>query len=452
MAYTIEQSSTGVRGVADEIVFVVKDTDNTAEPKYRYACEVTINSVAVGVFKQLPNNADCAVFRLNDIVSAYVHQEQNAWRLGKYKTNNELDTDILFSTNAYALETVDLDFGYEFATTADDTPTLTLGEATSSFIAVNGSFQSVTEDSNTSNVTNYQMSGSTKQFLSDVGNDAGVYNQWVDDDQFGALAFLNGSSIGSSGSVYLRVDYFEEDGSALNAGYFTNNSAGGGEAPAGGLEDSQSLLYVGCFPQNLESQTIVTTLQPSDAGNSGWAYYDIRMNTTSTGAGVPSSAIYRFHRLGCNRQTETYVLAWWNSVGGIDQLVFDASHRESQKIERNKFRQRGGNAYEADGDTTPYVVNPYEGGLTSAGVQTTTSLELTTRNLKPETINPLIRSLMNSDRVYAYGLNFGGSIAVTNGYVRVFVTTGQMEYKTSTNDRYVSYKVNVEVSRLRQNV
>tara|TARA_R110000803_G_scaffold151223_3_gene216398 strand:+ start:1033 stop:2394 length:1362 start_codon:yes stop_codon:yes gene_type:complete len=453
MAYTIEQSMTGVRGVADEIAFVAKDTSYTSEAKYRYACKVTINAQEIGTFKQLPNNADCTVFRLNDILSAYVKQEQNAWRLGAYDTSDTSNTTQIFSTNAYALEGVTLNFGYEYATTPEDSPTLYLNQyIITNLYAVNGSFQSVTEATNLpTKVENFQMDTPLKQFLSDVViDDYLVYNQWVDANQYGALAFLNGDNVGSTKSGFLRVAFFN-GGTTLNEGYFTNNSSGGGEAPTTGLTNGQSLLYVGCFPQNLESQTIVAGLKPSDVGNANWTHYDIAMWDSAT-SGLRASATYRFHNLGCSNQEKTYVLAWWNSVGGIDQLVFDASHRESQSMERSKFRQRGGNAFDANGGTVPYTTNPYDGGLTSAGVQTTTSLELNTRNLKPETVTPLIRSLMNSDRVYAYGSGFGSSIVGENAYVRVFVTSGQMEYKTARNDRSVSYKVNVEVSRKRQNV
>ena len=46
MAYTVDYSSgTGVLGAADDIYYVVRDTTNYNEPKYRYLLKVTINSV-----------------------------------------------------------------------------------------------------------------------------------------------------------------------------------------------------------------------------------------------------------------------------------------------------------------------------------------------------------------------------------------------------------------------
>ena len=65
MAYTIEQSSAqtpNVQGVSDDIYYVVRDTVNNGEPKFRYLLRVTIDSVVIGTFKQLPNNANSAAF------------------------------------------------------------------------------------------------------------------------------------------------------------------------------------------------------------------------------------------------------------------------------------------------------------------------------------------------------------------------------------------------------
>tara|TARA_R110000824_G_scaffold134186_3_gene297127 strand:+ start:8454 stop:9839 length:1386 start_codon:yes stop_codon:yes gene_type:complete len=460
MAYTLEQSVTGVVGSADEIIFVVKDTTNTAEPKYRYACQVTINSTVIGVFKQLPNNADCAVFNISQIVAPYLEQEENAWRLGLFDTTNTLQTVRNYSLNAQAIETVTLDFGYEFAATVNDSPVLTLGQASGSFRGVNGSLTDPISAYGVTSIGVFQLNGSTKRFLSDVtSNSDGIYTQWVAYGsaitQFGSLAFLNGDDVGSTGSGYAHVSYYASDGSALNTAVFKNTPAYGGKEPALGLTDGQSLLYLGCFPFNLEGQTIASTLKPSDAGNAGWAYYDLQFASSLTLSGNQTSAIYRFRLLPCNRYQNAgkiYTLAWWNSVGGIDQLVFDGLSKVSQNIERSKFRQRGGNAFNANGGSSPYSLEPYEGGVTSAGNNTTTSITLNTQALNPNDVTPLMKSMLNSERVYIYGSDLGSSInSGKENYVRAFVTDSSITYKEGINDKTSSYSVTVEISRRRAN-
>ena len=61
-------------------------------------------------------------------------------------------------------------------------------------------------------------------------------------------------------------------------------------------------------------------------------------------------------------------------------------------------------------------------------------------------------SLMNSERVYMigsdnYGTNSTGSDI--NKAVRVIVSDGSFQRKTSVNDGLASYEVQVEISRLR---
>ena len=123
MAYNIEQTPAALAGAKDPVFVVVKDTTNTAEERYRYVCQISVNGSVIGTFKQLPNNASCGAFSLNEIFMSYVEQEENPWRLGKYLTNNDYDTTELFSTNAKAIQTFDLDFGYEYSVQPGDAPT-----------------------------------------------------------------------------------------------------------------------------------------------------------------------------------------------------------------------------------------------------------------------------------------------------------------------------------------
>ena len=82
MAYTVNQTSTGLRGTYDELIFVVNDDTNTGEEKYRYACAVTIDSTQQAVLRQLPNNADSAVFNVRNVAAQFVHQDEDVIELG----------------------------------------------------------------------------------------------------------------------------------------------------------------------------------------------------------------------------------------------------------------------------------------------------------------------------------------------------------------------------------
>ena len=443
MAYTITQTPASLGGALDPVFVVVFDDTNTAEERYRYVCQISVDGSVIGTFKQLPNNASCGAFSFNEIFMAYVEQEENPWRLGKYKTDNVIDTTELFSTNAKAIQTFDLNFGYEFSVISGDAPTLFLNQATDSIKVTNGTYRQFALSSESNQVSNYAITDRFGKLLSDVPLINGAYQQWVGDNQFGALAFLNGDDVGSDDTNYILVLYYDSTDALIGAGQIENSVANGGEPPAASLIDSQSLLYFGCFPANLEAQTIEATAKPSAYPT--YTYYDIWF--TPTGNTPPSSATYRFNRADCERFDPHYTLAWWNSVGGVDQLLFSGLNIVNQNIERTTYRTRGGNAYDADGTTNAYIDQSYQGGLKSLKPQISTILELNTIEQSPEILQPLISSLMTSERVYAYGTEFGNISATNPGYVRVVVKDNTLIEKVGRHDGYVKYSVKVEVSR-----
>ena len=454
MAYTVDYSSgTGVQGVADDIYYQVRDPLNYNEPKFRYLVRLTINSVVIGTFKQLPNNVNCAVFRIQDIISDYVQQDETILRLGLYDSANALSTTTIFATNSKAIETVSVEFGYEKAATVNDAPVQTFdGTLDTTLKAINGSLRSLNTNSNEANTASlYALSSSAGKLLSVVSE------QWVTEDQFGAVAFLNGDDVGSDECNYFHVSYFTAAGGALNTGYFTNTPAQGGVIPAAALIDKQSILYFGAFPKNLESQAIDTDLRPSD--NATWDYYEVQAASSTTLAGNEASQVYRFNKFCDTRYNSTtadipsqFYLSWWNDIGGIDNLLCDGASNVKQNIQRNSFRSMGGNAFKAS-NAVPYSRDSQEGGMTSVGNSTTTSITLNTRENNPTSLNNLIMSLVNSPRVYVY-INSLQNPAIQNeeNWVRCIVKGAQIGYKTALNDKVSNYTIEIEISRKKPNV
>ena len=67
MAYTVNQSTTGVQGAADDLIYVVEDSPLSGTINYRYVCVVLLGAVEVIKLKQLPNNQNAAVFNIQSI-------------------------------------------------------------------------------------------------------------------------------------------------------------------------------------------------------------------------------------------------------------------------------------------------------------------------------------------------------------------------------------------------
>ena len=465
MAYTIEQSSAqtpNVQGVSDDIYYVVRDTVNNSEPKFRYLLRVTIDSVVIGTFKQLPNNANSAAFLIQNILNDYVKQDANIFE--------QTTGGNPFATNNNALKTVSLEFGFEKALTEDDAPTQTfLPSLNTTLKIVNGSLRSQLLNSSVNNeVTNYNFDGTTKQFISVVppGKD-GVYHQDVNLNQSGALAFLNGDDVGSPNSNYFHVTYFNDAG-VMSTGFLQNVAANGGANPIAGLSDEDSLIYFRCFPKNLELQNLTQSLKPSN--NANFTHYDIQVSNSSTLSGNEKSAIYRFHNLcntryniqDVNMSTSEYFLYWWNELGGVDNLLLDAASQVSQNVKRNTYRTIGNNAFYA-GAGTAFSAPPQQGGLKSAKNLTTTTLTLNTREQNPERLNYLIQSLVNSPSVYIrmpdvsndvvniqqplYGVNSN-----TAPIVKCVIVDTQIKYNSSISDKLSGYTITLEISKRKPTV
>lgn len=455
MAYTVNQSTTGVQGAGDPLVYVVRDTTNTGEPKYRYVCQVTVNSQVVIKLKQLPNNNNAAVFNVQSIAQAYVQQDEDPYQLGLLNLEGNLATNIVYARNTEALNTVTLRFGYEYAATVNDAPVETLLPATDTEVrVVNGYFsEAVDVVPLPSNIAaGYGMDGNGL-FLSDCVQYGAEYVYPVADRNdirsYAALAFLNGDDVNSAGSDYLHVTYYNGS-TQLATGYLQNNTTNGGWTPTTGGTDEQSLLYVGIGPMNLQTQTINASLKPSLYTT--WTHYFVQFASTTILSGNETSTRYKFVRTDCGKYWDTghaYTLHWWNSKGGVDSLPCAGMSEESQQMEKKSFRTSGGNSFNANGTSTTYEKRGMEGGKRSTRVRTTTTLKLSVQGGDIDLYTPFIRSLLNSQRVYLSGSSRWGhnSDRASSGVVQAYVTDVSKEYMQSVNREIESYTVTVELSR-----
>lgn len=449
MAYNVRQTSTGLRGSYDELIYVVEDDTNTGEPKYRYACAVIVDLSIKAILRQLPNNADCAVFNTRIVAAQFVKPDENKWFLGQSAGN-------LLSTNTSAFKTVTMRFGYQYAASASLEPVLTLLPATDQTVQlVSGNFTLPTSTViETTDSASYVPDDSSALFLSDTPLVGGVYKNYVIYDtgkyNWATLAFINTTD---SDADYISIRYYNGS-TVLSQTTFTNETANGGATPSTVTTDSERLLYLGVGTGNLTGYSGPSS--PANPANDGWTHYDIILSDNLGDPwGNAVSATYRFERLDCNKfeqAGEFYTLHWWNSKGGLDSLVFNGKSQLSQSIKRTEYRQIGGNSYDANGNGVNYDKYSYEGGKTQASSVTTTSFKLNTAFGNPATLSPLMMSLINSERVYMtgsdnYGTNSTG--ADKNKAVRVVVADGSFQRKTSVNDGLTSYELQVDISRLR---
>jgi hypothetical protein len=419
MAISITQAPTpDLLGSADRIVYVVFENGGLpSNAKFRYICEITRESTIVAKLKPLPNSADCGVFDVSGVIHAYQQQDQNKHDLA------------LFSGNVDAMNKFSCKFYYEYATTTSDTPVeYPAAGVTDVTYVVNGTFTPVYNAYDSTNYDNYVLDGSTKKFLS-VYQPQKLVAQTTDE---GIVGLINGTTSApwSSNPAYIHVKYYDGT-TALNSGYFTSPYV-----PSVVTTSSNFLIWFGIYPANLETQTSVTILQPSDAGNVGWTHYTVQAASSTTLSGNETSIEYKVTRKPACKYTPIR-LAWWNELGGWDYYTFYSKNTHSERIQRSTYREVGGNSYEADGGATDFAVLPYEGGLKVSNVRTTNEWVLNT-DPEDEDFNFVVDSIMNSPMVlWNYSNVWRGCVVTDTG----------IDFKTSVNDKGIVYTVTIEESR-----
>jgi len=450
MAFTVNQSTTGVQGVGDDLIYNVT-SDSFASENFRYTLVLKLGSETLVTLQQLPNSNGSTVFNIRTIASNFVQQDDNPYQLG---TNNKI-----FSENISALKTFDVLFGYELSVVAGSAPTQYFEVASDLKIkCVNGSFLSPSLPSPSSSTVAAAYGIDTSGlFLSDITPISGSIEYktsilWDGNKgQYAALAFLNGDDVGSDNSGFLNIKYYNNS-TLLTTSSIQNYATNGGAAPQANLTDEKSLLYVGVGTKNFESQNVANA-KPSAGANNGWTKYSIYLSATSGGAA--KSRLYTFDRVKCGRyitSDQVYSVHWWNSVGGVDNLPMLGKVSISQNMDKKSFRTSGGNSLEASA-TVNYTKPSWEGGKRSAKVQTTTTLELTTLGGNPDKLTPLMRSLLNSERVFLSGNGLFGSSKQSprDAVVQAYVKDVQMQNLTGLDDQAISYKLQLEISRRRAN-
>lgn len=422
MAISITQQPTPtLLGTADKIVYVVVDTVNPAQPKFRYICEIVRGGITVATLKQLPNGSDAGVFNVSRILQAYVSQDHNKHAAGT------------ISTASNSMDAFTLKFFYEYAADADSDPTeYPLAAVTSTAYVVNGTFTPVYNDYDDTNAANYFLDADDSQFLS-VYKPQKLVAQQSDE---GIIAFVNGTTNApwNSNPAYIHVKYYNSAGTVLVSDYFTTTPS-----PSSANSATEFLLYFGCYPANLEVQNVKPLLKPTQ--NVGWAYYTFQAASSTTLSGNETSAEYRITRKDKCKYTPIR-LAWWNELGGWDYYTFYSKNVHSQRIQKSDFREATGNSYNANGGSVDYEVLPYEGGLKVSNVRTVNTWQLNS-DPEDEDFNAIMDSLMSSPTVLWY---------YNDAWRGCVVTDTGIDFLTSVNDKGIVYTVNIEESRYKPTI
>ena len=363
------------------IPFAVKQTSIADLFYFKFILDIHLTDASgtlLGKIKQKQNPYETgtanvtAVFDIRDIVNTQlstqvVDYNSTANTIHKLGSN---DAAKIFSLNTSQLITVYVKAYQQFSESATASPSVdTSSTATSTLFYTPASL-----DLNVARGTtrlqddafdSYQLNGSAKQLLSDVTEsynsliDKTVYHNVVRTNDYHTVGFLNGEDDFDCKGWYWQIKYYDSADAQIGSTQelINNNTNGGAKPISSGTEvnaDTERLIYFGCGPKNLETQSVVTAARPSNFTD--WTYYTIKALDSSGGSAM--SSIYYFIKDDDNcKGFEIRRLAWRNSLGCWDYFNFKMKSTQTLKIDRDSYETMIG-----EFSQDMYSYNNFEGG------------------------------------------------------------------------------------------
>lgn len=296
------------------------------------------------------------------------------------------------------------------------------------------------------------------RFLSDVSEKnvhsfkAGLtldgYINKVKVDDYHTVAFINKGYQWNCQLEWIRVEYFEADGTALNAGNLLNVNTGttlyGGSDPTTQTQNTlqdECLLYFGCGPANLQAQSIDTSLRPFAVNNRTWSFYTIQGFSDTLPDGKVTAKYYFVRQEDDCKPFLTVRLGWVNSKGAYDYFNFMKKSEITTDITRTHYESMLGTY-----NKSVFRYNDTDRGKNINKVTALKKQKIQTDWLT-ETEALMIESLLVSTNVFTIkNLKAGVGTEYTQPVV---ITDKSFKKKTLVNDGIkIQYTVNIEFANL----
>jgi hypothetical protein len=316
------------------LIFSISDTGTTPD---RFVVWVLENGVEIAKLYLTPNTSNKSFFNLAEVV------------IGRVKVDDKIRDEsatllsysaLPFTTGRNGLKKYVVNVGsFDGATESgtEDTDTVYLLDGVEQISAgLHPSFADY-----------YSTALTQKVWLTDRKLETnGKINIEVSDDDEGCIAFLNDSTIISGLATSVFYTLSDASGGQLNSDIKAIDSATGAQLPSDS-NISQKLTYLMAYPKNLD------TWLPSEdrpINNPTWAYYEISLLTSGY---AQTSKVYRFNRKCTQEKHKNTQLAWTNSVGGWDSVLFTGRTEHTDTVTSKPFKKQIG-----DWDASTYSFLP----------------------------------------------------------------------------------------------
>ena len=453
--------------VGQQLIFTVRD-GVTVGTKYKvkYIAEVqsgdSANSLfTIGTFKTTPNNAGSGIFDFRPVLENEVspdNEPQYKFTLSRPEYKGQYIGDLKFplhivdkwSLSANSVKFFRIVFYIEYAETATGSVSRSNDSKTSAlFTIINGVIQHSDVLTLTNNNYGYDMTKFTPNSTAGASITSALSNapktQYARISDYGTLPFLNmwESTQPEHTLAGAIITLLDSGGGGLatttilttsaNGGYFSQTAKG---------ESPTRLLYLGCFPANLNNWW-------SDFATHKANVSQIEIVTLANVATV-SSETYRIDIICDNeRGYEGIRLCWLNQWGAWDYYTFNQKSVRSTQTNRETYMQLGGTWNERTFD-----IAGYKGGKKNFRVNAIEKITMNTDYLN-EAEAVWMEELINSTEVYLIngydGTESSPYNTITNKYVEpVRVATSSYTRKTVANDKLIQYTFEVEKSKTKR--
>ena len=409
MAVTIQNTFNDVVALQKPLVLTASST-NTSQEKFRYVMTIDVNGTEVIKVKQQANANDYVHFDLYQILKDYLTSKNLEGSTPIHKiltTVDGDDTSIFVEINVYE--------EYATSTTTDPTEYPSTGNATTSFIAIN---------------TTYQFKDGVTPTLAGIYefNDDTTEIQWLTNmptrlktraGEYQSAAIL-ASAFDGTVDTALRVNFtfYEADGTQISTANVTRATIGMEQFISTKSTANAAKLYqfIPVGYQNLEDQSFDVNVRPS--ANANLAYYTMQVFDN---VGDYQTKTYRFDIADCSKYTPIQ-LAWVNALGAWDYYTFELAHTEKLNIQRETFRKPYGNW----GAGATYTYSQYESGDTIYKIEADKQYTVNSDWLNDSDFEWLQELLMSKEVQF---VNENGD------FTPVIITDTDYEFKQDVNNK-----------------
>jgi len=331
MSAQIDSKPTKIIPANQSLIFSISDSGTTPD---RFVVWVNEDSVEIAKLYLTPNTNNVAFFNLAEVVRDRVKvddkiRDESATLLS-YST-------LPFTTGRNGLKEYEVEVG-TFTGSTESAP------QDSDKVYLLDGVEQISAGLHPSFTDYYATALTKKVWLTDRIPVSDVITIEASDDEEGCIAFLNDINIIGGLAAQIKTTIKNATGTALSTIYDTINVANGAQLPSAS-DINQKLTYLMAYPKNFESWS-----SGALSGNPTWDSYEIQL---LSGSGAKLSNVLSVKRKCTQEKHKNTQLAWTNSVGGWDSVLFTGRTEHTDSVSSKPFKKNIG-----DWDASTYSFLP----------------------------------------------------------------------------------------------